>query len=146
MGSRRGPPPESLIRLYYAMKNNPLVSDEELAKELEVKVNTVKNYKWRLGKKLANGLQVSRYCPNCLEETVFFDKEAGERVCRKCGLVTERAENFSDSLPWDTTYAFTSNIAFGKSLGGTAPKRLYKVIAKGPNGTKDLPYAPPRYR
>jgi len=137
---KRGPPPESLIRLYYAMKNNPLASDEDLARDLGVKVNTVKNYKWRLRNKLASGLHVSKFCPECFMETVHLDRETGERVCRNCGLVVERAPTFSVNLPFDTTYALTSNIAFGKSLGNTIrPKELYKVIAKGPNGRKDLP-------
>jgi len=46
---------------------------------------------------------------------------------------------FSTDLPFDTTYAPTCNVAFGKSLGDTLPPQgLYKVLAKAPKGSQDL--------
>jgi len=84
---------------------------------------------------------LTKLCPECFEESVEFDAESGERVCRRCGLVVEEyLDQFSDDLPFDTTYALTNHLAFGKSLGGTLPmKQLYKVLAQAPEGTKDLP-------
>lgn len=81
----------------------------------------------------------TRVC-QCGSEEVYFDRENGEVVCTKCGLVLSSVESFENRLPFDTTYALTNNLAFGKSLGGTLPrKKLYEVLAKGPKGTKDLP-------
>ena len=134
---RRGPPPRSLVRLRYLLLKDPAASNRELAEELGVKVETIRQYKHRLSKKLVD---VDKFCPECMEKTVIFDREHGEYVCTKCGLVVERVMNLSENLPWDTTYALTSNIAFGKSLGDTLPRRyLHRVIAKSPADVKDLP-------
>ena len=81
----------------------------------------------------------TRVC-QCGSEEAYFDRENGEVLCTKCGLVLSSVESFENRLPFDTTYALTNNLAFGKSLGGTLPrKELYKVLARGPKGTKDLP-------
>ena len=73
-----------------------------------------------------------RRCSSCGSTKITFDRENGEIVCTKCGLVLSSVESFENRLPFDTTYAMTNNLAFGKSLGGTLPrKELYKVIARG---------------
>ena len=52
----------------------------------------------------------------------------------------EREADAVRTLPFDTTYALTSNMSFGKSLGGTLPRQqLFRVLAKAPAGTLDLP-------
>jgi len=143
LGSRRGPPPRQLAKLFRLKYLEGITDQHVLAEKLDVKLETVNRYDRRLKRKLVRKLgQVSPdrlcfVCPECLEARIVEDPETGERVCTACGYVEGRVE--SRGLPWDTTYAFTSNIAFGKSLGGTAPRRLFKVIAKAPNGTEDLP-------
>jgi len=55
------------------------------------------------------------------------------------GNLEDPVLNFSADLPFDTTYAPTCNVAFGKSLGDTLPPQgLYKVLAKAPKGSQDL--------
>lgn len=64
----------------------------------------------------------------------------GELVCQSCGLTTP-IMNLSQRLPYDTTYAHMSNMSFGKSLGseiGGGRRGLFQVLAKAPNGQKDL--------
>ncbi|MGB9774606.1 MAG: TFIIB-type zinc ribbon-containing protein [Bacteroidota bacterium] len=78
-------------------------------------------------------------CPECLNARVVEDAETGERVCTSCGMVVSRGEQVSMDLPFDTTYALTSELALGRSLGGTLPSNgLYRVLAKGRNGAVDL--------
>ena len=75
-------------------------------------------------------------CPECLEMTV---KIVGVmRVCRRCGLELGRWE-MDVSLPFDTTYAPTSSMVLGRSLGGNLPsKQAYRVLMKSPTGRTDL--------
>jgi hypothetical protein len=76
-------------------------------------------------------------CPECLNARVYEDPETGERVCGSCGAVLDHA-SFDESLPFDTTYALTSELAFDKSLGGTLNgKALMRVLAQSPS-TKQL--------
>jgi ribosomal protein S27AE len=130
-----------MVKLYYLLKENPFIPDQEIAKKLGVKVKTVQQYKWRLKNFVESNGNSTKFCPECCEDTLIYDHESGEYVCRRCGFVVEdNSLAFADFLPWDTTYALTSNIAFGKSLGDTLPKRyLHKVIAKSENGDEDLP-------
>jgi ribosomal protein L37AE/L43A len=143
----RGPRPAQLSRLFKLEYSEGIRDAGKVAGILGVSKKTVYHYRWKLRKRLEklakNSLQVSDsetvVCPECLEPTLIEDCETGEWVCRRCGLVTRQTENFSRNLPFDTTYAFTSNIVFGRSLGGTAPNHLYKVLAKAPAERKDLP-------
>ena len=134
----RGPQPQQLSRLY-ALSQQGIRNPKELAEKLGVKKETVYVYRWRLKKRLQklvkNSLQDyngdPQVCPECLDDTLCEDVARGEWVCRRCGLVTKQVQKFSNDLPWDTTYALTSNIAFGKSLGDTLSYRgLYRVLAK----------------
>ncbi|MEM3875241.1 MAG: TFIIB-type zinc ribbon-containing protein [Candidatus Bathyarchaeia archaeon] len=75
-------------------------------------------------------------CPECLEARVFFDHESGENVCVNCGLVID-VEGYDFSLSFDTTYALTSELAYGKSLGGTLGYQgIVRVLAKSPSTTE----------
>ena len=133
-----GRPPRSLVTLHYLLEREPLTPNKVLAEKLGVKVETLYTYKGRLQRNL---FDIDKICPECFEESIVRDGESGESVCRRCGLVVgEYLEQLSDDLPFDTTYALTNHLAFGKSLGGTLPsKRLYEVLAKAPEGMKDLP-------
>jgi hypothetical protein len=120
----------------------PFLPNEEIAEELDIKVNTVKYHKWRLKKKLTNEfVSFSRYCPECFKKSVILDKETGERVCTNCGFVIEEdpESKFSTDIPFGTdekpnTFALTSHIAYGKSLGFTAPRNhLFRVLARTSN-------------
>ncbi|MGB9671932.1 MAG: TFIIB-type zinc ribbon-containing protein [Candidatus Norongarragalinales archaeon] len=72
-------------------------------------------------------------CPECLEAKVYYDHEKSERVCGNCGYVFDEPAEFDQSLPYDTTYALTSDLAYDKSLGGTLNgKALMRVIAQSP--------------
>jgi len=80
-----------------------------------------------------------KVCSECHQHSLIEDTETGERVCRLCGLVVERPMKFDQNLPFDTTYALTSELALNKSLGGTLSHRgLLRVLAKSRNGTADL--------
>jgi ribosomal protein S27E len=77
-------------------------------------------------------------CPECLNARVYTNPETGERVCTYCGRVIEESLDYDESLPFDVTYALTSELACGRSLGGTLNgKALLKVLAKSPT-TKTL--------
>lgn len=70
-------------------------------------------------------------CPECLEAKVYYDPEKSERVCGNCGYVFDEPAEFDEGLPYDTTYALTSDLAYDKSLGGTLNgKALMRVIAQ----------------
>jgi len=119
---------------------------ERLAEKLGIKVKTVYKYEERLQKKLVSSIRqvspdrLSFICPECLEAKVYTDPENGERVCQSCGYVLEQEADMVHTLPFDETYALTSNMSFGRSLGNTLPNhQLYKVIAKARTGTQDLP-------
>ena len=144
--SRRGPPPKSMIKLYHLLRKIPFLPDEEIAKELEIKVNNVKVYKWRLNKKLVTGVTYFDYCPECFSKSLFPDKETGEIVCRRCGYVVDEEYpelKMSKNLTFGTeekpnTYALTSNLAYGKSLGFTMPKSyLYRIVARVSTNEKE---------
>jgi len=125
---KRGPPPKQLIRLFWLLRENPGATDFEIANNLGVEVETVNNYMWRLKNLQYN---VASFCPNCFEKSIWQDPENGERVCKSCGYVLEREASMNHTLPFDETYALTSNIAFGKSLGGTLSRNAtYRVLAK----------------
>jgi len=122
------------------------LSREQIAKATGLKKSSLRVYFSNIRKKNGEAVKTvnktvnkTRLC-QCGSEEVYFDRENGEVVCTKCGLVLSSVESFENRLPFDTTYALTNNLAFGKSLGGTLPrKELYKVIARGPEGTNDLP-------
>jgi len=139
---KRGPAPESLSKLFTLKYHEEVNNREVLAAELGVSVSTVRSYESRLRKKLATkSLQVSELrsvCPECFEPNFFEDSEAGEQVCRSCGLTLPILER-DNRLPFGTTYALESDLAVGKSLGGSLPKRsLYQILARSNNGSEDL--------
>ena len=142
--SRRGPPPKSMIKLFHLLRKIPFLQDKEIAEELGVKVSTIRNYRWRLNKKLATGVAYFDYCPECFQKSVILDKETGERVCTNCGFVIEEDEaKMSKDIPFGTdekpnTFALTSYIAYGKSLGFTASRNsLFRVLARTSNRNHD---------
>ena len=135
----RGPPPKSMIKLYHLLRKVPFLPDEEIAEELGVKAETARVYRWRLRKKLVTGVTYFEYCPECFAKALVFDRETGEIVCSNCGYVVEEEYpefKMSSSLPFGTeekpnTFALESNIAYGKSLGFTMPKKhLYHILAR----------------
>jgi len=117
----------------------------QIAKATGLKRSTLREYLYRIRKGTRGNInktvnKTHNRCSSCGSTEITFDRENGEVVCTKCGLVLSSVESFENRLPFDTTYALTNNLAFGKSLGGTLPrKELYKVLARGPKGTKDLP-------
>lgn len=85
----------------------------------------------------------SMICPECLAETLTVSRDdPHEIVCKHCGLVVAEQPSQSHSLPgWgrDTNYSDVCNLSFGKSLGTVIGKyQLYSVLAKSPNGKKNL--------
>jgi len=144
---KRGPPPKSMIKLYHLLRKIPFLPDEEIAEELGIKVKCVGVYKWRLRKKLVMGItSFFDYCPECFRKSVVLKRDTGEYVCANCGFVVEEdGANISKTIPFGTeeepnTFALTSNIAYGKSLGLTMPKsHLFRVVVtstkKGSKGS-----------
>jgi len=130
----------------FTLKYQEGVTDRNiLAEELGVSVTSIERYEKRLKKKLVllAGTGFKDYlhlvCPQCFETEVFEDPEAGERVCHSCGLTLPSLERLDNRLPFDTTYALESDLAVGKSLGGSLPKKsLYQILARSDNGTEDL--------
>lgn len=139
---RRGPPPKQLAKLCFLLAENPYLTNQELAEKLGVAPSSVKRYKNRLKKLVYQGW--TSFCPECLQPSVIYDPEQGEYVCTKCGLVLDY-QAFLNSLPFGTeeqpnTFALTSHIAFGKSLGDTMPRKyLFRVLARvnDENGRRD---------
>ena len=75
---------------------------------------------------IQNGLviKLARTCPECFGENLV---DAGaEIVCGSCGTVVEERQVYSQSLEYGTTYALTSDVVNGKSLGGTLPPRSWR--------------------
>jgi len=143
---KRGRPPAKLAELFRLKYIQGVNDRESLAEKLGISLTSVYKYERRLDEKLVQKLghisrdRLSLVCPNCLKAHVYTDPENGECVCTSCGLVIDREDDMVRTLPFDTTYSLTSNLAFGKSLGGTLPRQqLFKVLAKAPAGTLDLP-------
>lgn len=100
--------------------------EQELDEHLKAKINEI------------TPERLEFVCPECLNARVYINPETGERVCTYCGRVMEENFDCDESLPFDVTYALTSELACGRSLGGTLNgKALLKVLAKSP-ATKAL--------
>ena len=141
---KRGPAPESLSRLFTLKYQEGITDRQVLAGKLGVSVKIIYEYENRLEKKLVDKIQqvsedrLQLICPSCLEAKVCEDPEIGERVCHNCGLVLPSDER-DERLPFDTTYALESDLAVGKSLGGSLPRKsLYQILARSDNGSEDL--------
>jgi hypothetical protein len=81
---------------------------------------------------------LEKRCPECTSDSLI--EVDGAIVCTECGLEVESQLTRDPRLPFDTTYALTSDLAYGKSLGGTLPlNQLHKVIVKSDNGKYGLP-------
>jgi len=139
--------PDQLQRLFQLRFVEGVTDRELLAQALGVQPRTLTSYYRRLRAKIdapkgsaTSEEQVEKHkdfvCPECLKMTV---KIVGiMRVCHKCGLELGRWE-LDPSLPFDTTYAPTSSMALGRSLGGTLPsKQAYRVLMMSPTGRKDI--------
>jgi len=150
-------PPEGLGELHYNSGGRPkknrgreillLVelgfSREQIAEATGLKKSSLRVYFSRLRKKHGETVNktVNKTPPKCQcgSERVRFDPENGELVCCKCGLVLFSEQDFDIRLPFDTTYALESDLAVGKSLGGSLPKKnLYQILARSDNGSEDL--------
>ena len=140
--------PTQLQRLFQLRFIEGVTDREALAQTLGVNRRSLSEYYRRLRLHLNVGgpptlsseltLEKNRdfICPECLEMTVKIVDVM--RVCHKCGLELGRWE-LDPSLPFDTTYAPTSSMALGRSLGGTLPsKQAYRVLMKSPTGRKDI--------
>jgi hypothetical protein len=128
-----------MITLFHLLRKIPFLPDEEIARELGISADSVRVYKWRLKRNFVTGVtKFSDYCPECFQKSVILDKETGERVCTNCGFVVEEdpESKISTDIPFGTdekpnTYALTSHIAYGKSLGFTASRNhLFRVLAR----------------
>jgi len=143
----RGPKPWQLSRLFRLMYEEGIRDTKTLAETLRIKRTTLYTYKWRLKRRFLKIVEKSLHdfdtqtlCPECLEPSMRRDHETGELVCTRCGLVAKQTQNFSVDLPFNTTYALTSNLAFGKSLGGTLNYRgTLKVLAKAHHEGSQIP-------
>jgi hypothetical protein len=137
-------PPASLLSLLFHFKYVEGISDYQvLAEKFGVVPKAVRWLDGQLTMLLESKIgrltpdRLEMVCPECLNARVYEDPETGERVCGSCGAVLDYA-SFDESLPFDTTYALTSELAFDKSLGGTLNgKALMRVLAQSPS-TKQL--------
>jgi hypothetical protein len=146
-------PPFSVLKLLFSLKYVRGVSDVSiLSREIGCSERAVESIDMALTEHLKRKVGVvtqerlELICPECLEAKVFYDPERKERVCGNCGCVLEQLADYDESLPYDLTYALTSDLAYDKSLGGTLNgKALMRVIAQSPasevlakNGNIDL--------
>ncbi|MGB9672193.1 MAG: TFIIB-type zinc ribbon-containing protein [Candidatus Norongarragalinales archaeon] len=138
-------PPEVLRRLFQLKYVGGIFDGQMLAEKLGVKRETLHLLEALLDEILREKINVitperlEMVCPECLNARVYTDPETGERVCGACGYVFPESQGYDESLPFDTTYALASDLAFGKSLGGTLTgKALMRVLAKSGNGASDL--------
>ena len=139
--SRRGPPPRKLAKLFRLKYLQGITDTDKLAELLEISKDSVYSYNTRLKRKLVKMIKhvsperLRFVCPECLGTRVHEDPENGERVCMECGYVLDE-ESISSNIPFGTeeepnTYALTSHISYGKSLGFTMPRsHLYRVVVK----------------
>ena len=138
---------DQLQRLFQLRYVENVTDRELLAQALGVQPRTLTSYYRRLRVKIdapkgsgTSEVLVEKHkdfvCPECLKMTI---KIVGVmRICYKCGLELGRWE-LDPSLPFDTTYAPTSSMALGRSLGGTLPsKQAYRVLMMSPTGRKDI--------
>ena len=133
----RGPRPWKLSKLFKLQYEEGIRDTDILVKRMRVSRKTLYTYRWRLKRRLQKLVKKSLHdfdgrlvCPECLDLSLVEDRETGEFVCTKCGLVTRQTQNFSLDLPFSTTYALTSHIAFGKSLGSFSNREIFRVLAR----------------
>jgi len=78
-------------------------------------------------------------CESCGSTEYHFDPEAGEVVCKGCGLVLATRDSLDMRLGFDTTYAFTSQLAADKSAGSNLSNNAYcRVLSRSSGGKDDL--------
>jgi hypothetical protein len=146
-------PPLSLLKRLFSLKYLDGIWDVfALAREIGCSERTVENIDKALTEHLKRKIGVITHdrlelvCPECLEAKMFYDPETNERICGNCGYIHDGVADYDESLPYDLTYALTSDLAYDKSLGGTLNgKALMRVIAQSPasetlakNGNLDL--------
>ena len=126
------------LRALFNLKYCQGLSTSDIAEKLDLPVFLVECLERELEEYLKAKIKVLSperlefVCPECLEARVYEDPETGERVCGNCGTVLENME-YVNHLPFDTTYALTSDLAYDKSLGGTLNgKALMRVLARSP--------------
>ena len=138
------------LQLLFQLRYLDGITDKEaLAQALGIQSRTLKSYYRRIfvkidaPKGLNRGTNEARIelhkdfvCPECLVMSVQM--VGVMRVCTKCGLELGRWD-LDTSIPFDSTFAPTSSMALGKSLGGTLPsKQVFRVLALSPTGRKDI--------
>jgi hypothetical protein len=138
-------PPEVLRKLYRFKYVGGIFDRRMLTEMLGVKLETLPLLEAVLDEILLEKIHVitperlEMVCPECLSARVYVDPEKDERVCANCGYVLPESQSYDESLPFDTTYALASDLAYGKSLGGTlSGKAVMRVLAKSGNGAADL--------
>ena len=144
--------PEKLIVLFRLRYLEGIHSRAVLAEKLGVKPSSVKQYSWRLRKKLIQqGVfraasdsvdrgstdRLSMVCPECLNTRLFTDPETAETACGSCGAVVDKVPETDNRLGFETTFALESSMATDKSLGSKPTLReTYKILAKA-SGLKE---------
>lgn len=144
--------PEKLIVLFRLRYLEGIHSRAVLAEKLGVKPSSVKQYCWRLRKKLIQqGVfraasdsvdrgstdRLSMVCPECLNTRLFTDPETEETACGSCGAVVDKVPETDNRLGFETTFALESSMATDKSLGSKPTLReTYKILAKA-SGLKE---------
>jgi len=138
------------LQLLFQLRYLDGVTDKEvLAQALGIQSRTLKSYYRRIFVKIdapkgpnrgTNEARIELHkdfvCPECLLMSVQM--VGVMRVCTKCGLELGRWD-LDTSIPFDSTFAPTSSMALGKSLGGTLPsKQIFRVLALSPTGRKDI--------
>lgn len=135
---------EKLKQLFRLKYREDVVEGAELSRQLGLPFNEVIALERQLDAYLQTKLgaitaeRLDFICPECLSARVIDDIESGERVCENCGVVFDEPAEQDDSLPFDTTYALTSTLSVGRSLGDTLQYRDQCRLQKR-NGTADLP-------
>jgi len=95
-----------------------------------------KNRIWRYKRERVTDSVTQRVCRECGKR---LERRGSETVCPRCGL-TQPILDREQRLPFNTTYAFSNDLAFGHSLGKTLPpSQVHRVIAQAPAGRRDLP-------
>lgn len=128
-----------LLKVLFRLKYLEGLGEREISDALGIPPFIVERFSRKLEECLKSKLgevsaeTLKSLCPECLEPRVRFDPVSSEYVCSNCGLVVD-AEGYDLSLSFDTTYALTSELAYGKSLGGTLGYQgIVRVLAKSPS-------------
>jgi hypothetical protein len=111
--------------------------EKEAGEQLLHKINSDKRLRSAFELFLVEQLD---WCPFCFKDLQVMRTNDGPiRVCVNCGFEPDSTHNSKD-IPFGETKCPPNEMAFNRAMGGTlGDKGMFRVLADGRNGVKDLP-------